>query len=95
MLKNKILEERRKRVRPEVKRSVDLSFMVVDRIHEILEERGLKQTDLAAMLGKKDSEISKWMRGTHNFTLDTVAAIETALDAPILTVCKPELAEAY
>lgn len=38
------------------------------------------------MLGKKEPEISKWMRGTHNFTIGTIAAIEAALGEPILRV---------
>ena len=71
---------------PEVRESVALSFRIVDRIHEILEEKGLKQKDLALRLGKSEAEISKWMRGTHNFTIDTVVSIETALEAPILQV---------
>ena len=72
----------------EIRKRVDLSFMIVDRIHAILEERGLRQKDLATMLGKNESEISKWMRGTHNFTIDTITSIETALGAPILQVVK-------
>ena len=38
------------------------------------------------MLGKSEAEISKWMRGTHNFTIDTVVSIEEALQAPVLQV---------
>ena len=48
------------------------------RIHP-LEEKGLKQKDLALRLGKSEAEISKWMRGTHNFTIDTLVSIEDAL----------------
>ena len=76
MKRSSIIESRRKSVSPEVKRRVDLSFLIVDRIYYILQERGLRQKDLAEMLGKKESEISKWMRGTHNFTIETVAMIE-------------------
>ena len=86
MKRSSILEERRKAVSPEIKRRVDLSFQIVDRIHAILIERGLRQKDLAEMLGKNESEISKWMRGTHNFTIETVSQIEKALGAPILQV---------
>ena len=86
MEKSSIIEARRKQVNPLVRQNVELSFQIVDRIHEILESRGLKQKDLAMMLGKKEAEISKWMRGTHNFTIDTLASIEKALDAPILQV---------
>ena len=76
---NKEIEAHRANVSPEVRRRVDLSFLIVDRIHSILEEKGLKQKDLASMLGKKESEISKCMRGT-------ISSIENALGAPILQV---------
>ncbi len=86
MKRSSILEKRRKAVSPEARASVALSFRIVDRIHDILEEKGLKQKDLAERLDKSEAEISKWMRGTHNFTIDTLVAIETALEAPILQV---------
>lgn len=84
------MENRRRQVNPEIRESVDLSFQIVDRIHEILVEKGLKQKDLALLLGKKEAEISKWMRGTHNFTIDTLVTIERALQAPILQVIHQE-----
>lgn len=90
MKRSNILENRRRRVNPEVRESVDLSFQIVDRIHEILAEKGLKQKDLAMLLDKKEAEISKWMRGTHNFTIETLVAIERALQAPILQVIHQE-----
>ena len=80
------MENRRRQVNLEFRESVDLSFQIVDRIHEILVEKGLKQKDLALLLGKKEAEISKWMRGTHNFTIETLVTIERALHAPILQV---------
>lgn len=86
MKKSSIIEARRAGVPSEIRRRVDLSFLIVDRIHDILRERGLRQKDLAVMLGKNESEISKWMRGTHNFTIDTVSMIEDALGSPILQI---------
>lgn len=91
MKKSSIIEVRRKQVNPAVRKKVELSFQIVDRIHEILEAKGLKQKDLAMMLGKKEAEISKWMRGTHNFTIETLVSIENALDAPILQVAHQEV----
>lgn len=86
MKRSRIIETRREKVPSEVRRRVNLSFLIVDRIHNILEAKGLKQKDLANMLGKNESEISKWMRGTHNFTIDTISSIEEALGVPILQV---------
>ena len=84
------MEARRKEVNPDVRERVELSFQIVDRIHEILMGKGLKQKDWALQLGKNEAEISKWMRGTHNFTIDTLVSIEQALDAPILQVVHQE-----
>lgn len=86
MKRSSIIESRRAKVSSEVRRRVDLSFLIVDRIHAVLERRGLRQKDLASMLDKKESEISKWMRGTHNFTIETISQIEKALGEPILQV---------
>lgn len=92
MRKSSIIEERRRKVNPEARRMVDLSFRIVDRIHEILKEKGLKQKDLALRLEKNESEISKWMRGTHNFTIDTLVSIENVLGEPIIEVCYSQTA---
>lgn len=86
MKRSNIIEARRAKVSPEIKRRVDLSFLIVDRIHNILQKKGLRQKDLATMLGKNESEISKWMRGSHNFTIETITSIESALETPILEV---------
>lgn len=87
MKRNSVIDRRRTHVSDAVRERVDLSFRIVDRIHVILTDKGLKQKDLAEMLGKKEPEISKWMRGTHNFTIGTIAAIEAVLGEPILRVC--------
>lgn len=90
MKRSSIVEARRMNVNPLARKKVELSFQIVDRIHEILVAKGLKQKDLASLLGKKETEISKWMRGSHNFTIDTIVSIEQALGAPILQVVHQE-----
>ena len=51
----------------------------------------VKQKDLALRLGKKESEISRWMRGTHNFTIDTLISIEDVLGEPIIEICHSQV----
>lgn len=48
-----MIDRRRTHVSDAVRERVDLSFRIVDRIHVILTDKGLKQKDLAEMLGKK------------------------------------------
>lgn len=75
-------------VSDEVKRFVDHSFDIVNRIHDILENQGKTQRDLATLMGKKESEISKWMQGTHNFTLKSLAKIESVLGEKLIVAPK-------
>lgn len=65
---------------------VDLSFDIANRIDTILSNRKISQKDFAAMIGKKESEVSKWLKGTHNFTLRTIAKITDVLNEPIIEV---------
>lgn len=85
-MKNKRLEERRKRISKDIDIYVDRSFQIVDRIYQILSEQGKDQKSLAKALGKSESEISKWMTGTHNFTLKSLSKIEAVLGQPIMEV---------
>src|SRR6056297_3729212 len=93
MKRNNRLENRRKKISKDVDLYVNQSFDIVDRIHEILAKQGKEQKDLARELGKKESEISKWMSGTHNFTIKTLAKIEAVLDEPIIQVSKTKASE--
>lgn len=88
MKRSEVIQNRRASVSAEARRQVDISFRIVNRIHHILVAKGFRQKDLAEKLGKNESEISKWMRGTHNFTIETLSSIETALGEPILDVVR-------
>ena len=72
----------------DIKREVNLSFGLSSRIDSLLREKGWTKTDLAQKTGKKVSEVSKWLRGTHNLNLHTIALIETALDAELIVVAE-------
>ena len=59
-------------VEKDVKIFVENSMDIVDQIHFILSEKNISQRELATLLNKKESEISKWMSGTHNFTFRSI-----------------------
>jgi len=92
-MKNKRLEERRNKISKDIDIYVKRSFDIVDRIHEILVAQGKEQKDLAMLLGKSESEISKWMTGTHNFTIKTLAKIEAKLGEKIIESVKEKIEE--
>lgn len=67
-------------------RRTESRMMIAIRIAEALRQQGLSQKDLADKLGKCPSEISKWLSGSHNFTVDTLSDIETALNIRLLCI---------
>ena len=56
-----------------VKIEVDLSFAIADRINSLMTKKGLTKKEFALSLGKKPSEVTKWLSGQHNFTIRTLA----------------------
>ncbi len=79
-------------VTPEIDRQVNLSVGIANRLYDILSERQMSQKDFAKLVAKSEAEVSRWLMGTHNFTLATIAKIETALGEELLSVivpCKP------
>ena len=92
-MKNKRQEERRNKISKEIDVFVKQSFDIVDRIHEILVAQGIEQKDLAVLLDKSESEISKWMTGTHNFTIKTLSKIESILGEKIIESVKEKVEE--
>lgn len=69
-------------VRIYVKKSMD----ILDRLHELMEDKGIMQKQLAEKMGKTEAEISKWLNGVQNFTLKTLSKLEAALGSPIIEV---------
>jgi transcriptional regulator with XRE-family HTH domain len=59
---------------------------IVVRIHEILKAKGISQKDLAEGMDKKQSEISKWLNGEHNFTLRSLSKLSAELGETLIEV---------
>ena len=71
---------------PEIAKLVEKNLAIANKLHEMLDERGLKAADLARMLKKTPSEISKWLTGTYNFTTNTISEIEIILGEDIIYI---------
>ena len=84
MIQNKLFRDCLAAIPAEQKAEFDLSFGIAERIAEILKAKGLTQKDFARLLNKRESEISKWLTGRHNFTTQTIARIETLWEANLL-----------
>ena len=86
MKTNTLFEQCVAKAAPEVKAEVSLNMDIANRIHDLLKARGMTQRNLADLLGKRESEISRWLTGSRGFTTATLAKISAALGEPIVEV---------
>lgn len=63
-------------------------FEFAEQLRLTLKEKGVSQKELSKMLGKSESEISKWLSGFHNFTKDTESLIECCLGVDLSVLVK-------
>lgn len=72
----------------ETKIFVNLYADIVVRVNQLLKEKGLNQKTLAKNLDKSPSEINKWLKGNHNFTLKSIAKLQSELGEAIIYIPK-------
>lgn len=68
----------------DVMTEVDMSFEIANVIFAFMQERGLTKKQFAEALGKKPSEVTKWLSGQHNFTIRTLAMLSNFFGKPII-----------
>ncbi|MCI9042992.1 MULTISPECIES: helix-turn-helix domain-containing protein [Muribaculum] len=82
----KTLDEMLGTIPEAVMNEVDLSFQISDRINELMRQRGLTKKQFADALGRRPSEVTKWLSGQHNFTIATLGMLSAFFGKPIVTV---------
>ena len=85
-LLDQLLDELLDSITPEEQHRTDTRMQVAARLADALQEKNISQTQLAQMLGKHHSVVTKWLSGKHNFTIDTLSDIETALGVNLIQV---------
>ena len=70
----------------DIKREVDLEFAISNRIYELMTKRGLSKVEFAQALGKRPSEVTKWLSGQHNFTLRTISLLSAFFGEELIAV---------
>ncbi len=61
-------------------------MLLAVRIADAVKKKFRHRNDFAVAIGKKPSEITKWLSGTHNFTTETLFEIESVLDIQLITL---------
>ena len=76
----------------DIQQEVDLEFAISNRINELMVQRGLTKLEFtklefAQALGKRPSEVTKWLSGQHNFTIRTLSALSEFFGESLVRVC--------
>ena len=74
------------RIPNDIERQVNLSMSVSDKIANILKGIGMTQKEFAKGMGRSEAEVSRWLGGTHNFTLSTIAKISAYFGEDIINI---------
>jgi ribosome-binding protein aMBF1 (putative translation factor) len=59
------------------------------RVLDILEQRGMSQTALAAKMGVSRQQVTKIVRGQDNFSFETIDKLERALGVTLMKIVGP------
>jgi len=85
-MRSKILQQVLDQTPEDVDIFVRLYADLVIRINHLIKQKGYNQKLLAEKLGKRPSEIHKWLNGDHNFTLRSIAKLQAELGEVLLEV---------
>lgn len=77
---------------PEVEAFIEKNLAITERVKDELEKRGWTQAAFAERMGKRPSEVSKWLSGMHNLTLKSLIKMGRTLEIDLLN---PEPANTY
>lgn len=61
-------------------------MLIAAKIGDALKREGLSQKEFAAKIGKSESEISAWLSGDRNFTIDTLIKISYLLNISLIEI---------
>jgi transcriptional regulator with XRE-family HTH domain len=67
------------RITPLQSMEVSTKMQIAARIDDMIRERGWSKSEFAEKVNKNPSEISRWLSGIHNFTIDTLCEIAVVL----------------
>lgn len=80
-----IIRRLKGQITPKITEENERRMGLAVKIAETLRARGLTNQEFAYLMGKKASEVSRWLSGTHNFTTETLWQMERVLRVQLLT----------
>lgn len=87
---SKLMNDLLKAITPEEQARIDHKMQLAAKIYAALKAKGWKSFQLAEALHLRSASlVSKWLSGTHNFTVDTLVDIQRVLGVKLLDIDVP------
>lgn len=77
-------------ITPVEKLQTNTKMTLAARLDDLITARGWGKSEFAEKVNKNPSEITKWLSGTQNFTIDTLAEIGVVLNMPVSELFVPK-----
>jgi transcriptional regulator with XRE-family HTH domain len=77
-------------VTPEQQEETDVKMLLASKIYKAMKGKGWTQTRFAEEANQHMSVISKWLSGTHNFTVETLLNIQRLLGIRLMDIEGPD-----
>lgn len=71
----------------DIQQEVEFEVAISNRINNLMLQRGLTKIEFAKALGKRPSEVTKWLSGQHNFTIRTLSLLSSFFGVSLVRVC--------
>ena len=77
-------------ITPVEKLQATTKMTIAARLDDLIKARGWGKSEFAEKVNKNPSEITKWLSGTQNFTIDILSEIAVALKMPVTELFAPK-----
>ncbi len=68
----------------EINQFIEKNLAIVEKVRIYLKAEGITKQAFADIMGKRPSEVSKWLGGSHNLTLKSIIKMECALGIDLI-----------
>lgn len=88
--RSRVISELLNEITPVEKMQTSTKMDLAARIDDLITTKGWSKSEFAEKVNKQPSEITRWLSGTQNFTLDTLSEIAVVLNMPVAELFVPK-----
>lgn len=88
--RSRIVSDLLSEITPVEKMQTSTKMTLAARLDDLITSKGWGKSEFAEKVNKNPSEITKWLSGTQNFTIDTLSEIAVALGMSVAELFAPK-----